>query len=378
METQPFTGIRIVDMTWWLGSYTGKLFGDLGAEVIRVEPPEGLPDRHGASGDETPGRFAFLNASKKSIALDLDSEEGRRQFRRLLSTSRVVLLERGGPYYDRIEEILSSEPHMIVTVISPFGMTGPRANDPASDLTIQAAGGIAWMSGRIEREPLKLPFGQSTMVASIYAATVTAIALRDAEHDGTGHLIEVSAQECIAHSLQNAIQVWDLEQRVSIRGGEGTRDASEDVFPCRDGFVFLAAPLALGRSWAGLVEWINELNHPSGPELASERWSDREWRLTREAREAFRGLFSAFTLEHDKSDLAKEAIQRRVVLAPVNRFSDLLEDEQLAHRRFFRVQSDGDGNEFGFPGPPYHMSRPVWRTAPAPRLNENAAIMGET
>ena len=71
------------------------------------------------------------------------------------------------------------------------------------------------------------------------------MALWDNEERGTSHVLDVSAQEAIAHSLQNAIQVYDLEGRISMRGGEGTRDATESAFACKDGYVFLAAPLSL-------------------------------------------------------------------------------------------------------------------------------------
>src|SRR5690606_9415583 len=122
---------------------------------------------------------------------------------RLCARSDIILLERGGPLFRAAERIGKLNPRAIVTAISPFGLTGPMTDAPASDLAVQAAGGIAWMSGRVDDAPLSLPFEQATMVGSIYAATVTAIAFADAERTGQGHIIDVSVQECIAHSLQN-------------------------------------------------------------------------------------------------------------------------------------------------------------------------------
>lgn len=371
-DDQPYSGVRIIDLTWWLGPYAGRLFADLGAEVIRVEPPQGLPDRRqGGPGNDFDARFVFFNTSKKSVVIDFDVPEGRKAFDRLVSTAQIILLERDGPLYDAIAELRAVNPRAVITAISPYGMTGPLADAPASDLVLQSAGGIAWMSGRIEAAPLSLPFGQATMIGSIYAATVTAIALFDAEENGTGHLIDVSVQEAIAHSLQNAIQVWDLEQRVSIRGGEGTRDATEDIFACGDGYVFLAAPLSLGTSWKSLVNWMNEVKHPSGAVLSAERWSDREWRLTRAAREEFREAFTAFTKGYTKQELAEEAIARRIVMSPVCRIPDLFDDRQLAYRAFFTSQSFGSGSAFPFPGAPYRLSRPVWRVSPPPELGQH-------
>lgn len=368
---QPYSGVRIIDLTWWLGSYVGRLFADLGAEVVRVEPPSGLPDRReGGSGNDFDAGFVFLNTSKKSVVIDLGDAQGRSVFDRLASSAQIILVERDGPCFDEIARLKAVNPGAVITAVSPFGMSGPLSDAPASDLVLQAAGGIAWMSGRIDRAPLSLPFGQSTMVGSIYAATATAIALADAEENGSGHVIDVSVQECIAHSLQNAIQVWDLERRISIRGGVGTRDATEDIFPCKDGYVFLAAPLALGTSFKSLVDWMKETGHPSGEILSQARWSDREWRLTGEAREAFREAFAAATAGYTKQELADIAIARRIVMAPVSRISDLFDDPQLAYAHFFTSQSYGSAGPFPFPGPPYRFSSPVWRISRPPALGE--------
>lgn len=373
---QPYSGVRILDLTRHFGLYAGRLFADLGAEVILVEPPEGLADRQaGPKGDVA--RFAFLNASKKSVVIDEGAPGARAALERLVARSDIVLVERGGPLFDDVGRIAAIQPRAVVTVISPYGTTGPMADAPASDLVLQAAGGIAWMSGRIEEAPLSLPFDQATMVGSIYAATVTAIALADAERTGRGHVIDVSVQECIAHSLQNAVQVWDLEQRISIRGGAGTRDATEDIFPCRDGHVFLASPLALGASWGSLVAWITQVGHPSAAALSQEKWSSREWRLTQEARSEFRTLFTAFTMEHDKEALTAGALARRIVMGPVNRLSETFHDPQLLHRGFYRSVALPDGGDFAFPGPPYRLDPQVWNVSSAPMLGSSKVDLDE-
>lgn len=369
--SQPYTGIRILDFTYWCGAYAGRLFADLGAEVVRVEPPGGLPDRQLSS----EAQFAFVNATKKSIVLDTEIPAGRAALAKLLETTQIVLLERGGPLFDRIDVLRRDYPSAIITAISPYGLTGPDADKPASDLVLQAAGGIAWMSGRITDAPLRLPFDQAAMLGGIYAATVSAIALVDAEATGKGHLLDVSVQECIAHSLQNAIQVWDLENRISVRGGVGTRDASEDIFPCKDGLIFLASPLALGGSWHALVAWMNELGHSSGIALAEERWSSREWRLTAEARAAFRAIFMAFTADKTKAELTEVAVARRIVMGPVNKVGDLFTDAQLQHSGFFAaLEGGGDGL---FPGAPYRLSSPVWKATPAPELGAHDHLLSQ-
>ncbi|MCC8193210.1 MAG: CoA transferase [Deltaproteobacteria bacterium] len=375
IQTSPYGGIRILDLTWRYGLYAGRLFADLGAEVIRIEPSGGRPNR--TLSPEWQARAAFFNANKKSVTFDFSDPHTEEPLAALVASARVIFLERDGPLYDRLAQLRSDAPHAVITVISPYGVTGPLADAPASDLVLQAAGGIAWMSGRIDREPLALPFQQATMLGSIYAATVTAIALNHLEASGQGHLIDVSVQECIAHSLQNAVQVWDLEERVSIRGGEGTRDAAEDIFPCRDGFVFLSSPTRVGNSWNSLVAWMIEIGHPAGTFFSQDRWLDREWRTTNEAHAEFREVFTSFSTQFDKEELTRQAIARRIVMGPVNRVSDVIADPQLAYRDFFTHVEMEDGRRIRFPGAPYKLTPQVWATGRAPSLGEHNAMVKE-
>jgi benzylsuccinate CoA-transferase BbsE subunit len=207
------------------------------------------------------------------------------------------------------------------------------------------------------------------MVASVYAAVATAACLLDAEMRGRGHILDVSAQEAIAHSLQNAIQVWDLERRVSHRAGEGTRDASENIYECRDGHVFLASPPTTGVSWKALLGWMKEVGHPSHVPFSEPQWLDRKFRSRPEARAAFHPVFEAFTRHFTRAELVENALRRRIVMAPVARVRDVLDDPQLAWRDYFvRLGEDGPR----FPGAPYKMSEPVWGVAPPPALGEYA------
>lgn len=368
----PYEGVRILDLTWELGRYVGRLFGDLGAQVTRIEPDGGLPDRRAAMSPDATQRepavyeFEFLNASKHARMLDLASDAGRDAFAALARDAQVILLERGGPLYAELAWVRQQAPSAVVTSISPYGRTGPWADAPANDLTLQSAAGIAWLSGRIDDAPLRLPGIQATMITGVYAATATSLALYDTLATGRGHEVDVSAQECIAHSLQNSIQMWDFERKVSMRGGEGTRDASEDMFACRDGLIFLAAPRSLGVSWNALVGWIEETGHAAAEELTKDRWADRVWRLTAEAKAIFRQTLESFTRSYTKEELTREALTRKIVMGPVAKVGDVLEDPQLKHREYFQQLELGlAGAQVRFPGAPYRLSEPVWKLRPA-------------
>jgi len=383
---RPYATVRIIDLTHELGAYCTRLFADLGAEVIRVEPPGGGIDRCRPPG--LPGEaakilggipFAFLNVNKKSVTIDTASPPGRAVLRDLVATAQVVVYEPGSNVGVELVDILSVPGTRVVTAISHFGLTGPYAHFVGCDLVNQALGGIAWMSGEAEKPPLRLAGDQSLFVASLYAAAATALALWDTETRGVSHMVDVSAQEAIAHSLQNAIQAWDLEGHISVRGGEGIRDATEGGFVCKNGYVFLAAPLSLSVSWSGLLAWMKEEGFDGLDTLLTPAWSDRPTRATAAMREQFRVLFERFVADRTKEELGAEALRRKVVMAPVSRIADLPQDQQLLYRGYFhKVAMPGLGREVAMPGAPYRLSEPLWRLdRAAPRLGEdNAAIFG--
>lgn len=378
-DPRPYSAIRIIDLTHELGSYCTRLFADLGAEVIRVEPPSGSVDRRrppsvGEVGGTGLGGipFAFLNLNKKSVTLDAATTQGQAVLRDLIASAQVVVWEPGSGLGVEFAEVLAVPGARVATAVSHFGLTGPYAHFAGCDLVDQALGGLAWLSGEAGQPPLRLAGEQSLFVASLYAAAATALALWDLESCGTGHVIDVSAQEAIAHSLQNAPQAWDLEGHVSVRGGEGIRDATENAYRCRDGYVFLAAPLALSASWSGLLAWMEDEGFEGIADLRTPAWADRPTRATAAMKRHFRTLFERFVAGRTKAELAAEALRRKIVMAPVSRIADLPQDPQLRFRRFFQtVPMPGLGREILVPGAPYRLSEPLWR------LDRAAPAIGE-
>jgi len=375
---RPYDDVRVIDLTHHLGAYATRLFADLGAEVIRVEPPAGRADRGAPAvpglGGDVP--FVFLNANKRSVGLDLTGAAGRGVLADLVATAQIVVLE--AEERALLPLVLSVPGARVVTVVSHFGLDGPYADYAGSDLVTQSLGGITWMSGLPGQPPLRIAGGQAGFVTSLYTAAATALALYDVEVNGGGsHVIDVSAQECIAHSLQNALQVWDLERRISIRGGEGTRDATEQVLACADGYIFLACGLPLPMSWKALVAWFQEEGHPGGKRLAEPDWADRVKRTTRAMRDEFRAMFESFAAKRTKAELRAEALKRRIILAPVSSISDLPHDPQLIFRRYFHdLPHPAAGRGLRFPGAPYRLSEPVWRIdRPAPLPGEDTDLV---
>lgn len=385
-QSRPYGGVRIIDLTRELGAYAGRLFADLGAEVIRVEAPEGRADRRlppplaGADPAVFGGvPYAFLNANKKSVSIDRRTPVGRQVFDELVATAQIVIYEAEPGHEEQLAALLAAPGRRVVTVVSYFGLNGPYSAFVGCDLVAQSLGGIAYLSGEPGKPPLRLPGEQSYFVTSLYAAAATAIALWHSEQSGESHVLDVSAQECIAHSLQNAIQVYDLEGRVFARGGEGTRDATESAFVCKDGHVFLAAPLALSASWSGLLGWMRDEEFDGLARLRESDWADRPKRATAPMHREFRALFERFVADKTKAELGATALRRKIVMAPVSAIADLPLDPQLVFRRYFqKVALPGLGREVPFPGAPYRLSEPVWHIdRGAPRLGEdNEAVLG--
>lgn len=369
---RPYAGITVLDLTQELGGYASRLFADLGAQVIRFEALQHAPvDGDGPASADTPAMVTaratrlFCNAGKTLVRLDPHSAKGRALLARHVRHAQLVFVERGGIAADELEWLRSLQPALVITHLSPFGLTGPQAHWKANDLILQAAGGIAWLTGRPGQPPLRLAAGQSAMIASTYAAAVSALALLDAEARAQGHLIDVSAQECIAHSLQHALQAYDLEGVLASRNGVGTRDAAEAVFACADGRMLVASPVGLGPSWFALVDWIRETGHPAGALLDQPCWRDARWRKTAQAQQQFGAAFGGFIARYDRSEILRQALQRKIVMAPVSRIGDVLNDAQLAHRGYFvTLRGAADEPPIRFPGPPYQLSEPVWSVAP--------------
>lgn len=372
-EARPYSGVRVIDMSGDLGAYSGRLFADLGAEVIHVSPPRRTDGEPMWSASH-----AFLNANKKSVVLDTSGPEGVKVLLQLAGTAHVVLLAGDEIGRKLLPQVVTLPGARVVSVFSYFGLTGPYSEFVGCDLVAQSLGGITWLSGEPGQAPLRITGDQSVFVTSLYGAVATAMALWDLEMSHASHVLDISAQECIAHSLQNTLQVYDLEARVFSRGGTGTRDATEHPFACCDGYVFLAAPLAIPASWNGVLQWMKEEGYPRADRLREPDWQDRAARATEPMKHEFKAIFEGFIASKTKQELAAEALRRKIVMAPVSTVSELPGDPQLVYRGYFhKVHDRVLKRDLLFPGPPYRLSEQVWSiTRGAPRRGEdNAAVL---
>jgi benzylsuccinate CoA-transferase BbsE subunit len=361
-------GIRIIDLCDVSSVYASKILSDMGAEVIRVEPPDGDPMRHQAPLDDRTGEslfYAFMNVNKRSVVLDLQQEDGREDFRRLVASADIVIESQPVGSLDALgigySSFAAGQPALVWSSITPFGSTGPRAGWVADDLVIQAMGGLMNMNGLPDRAPLRLFGEQSGFIAGLHAAPATLMAYWSAVNTGNGQFVDTSIQECIAHTLENAIQTYALEGTVRARSA-GRLDAGAGVFPCSDGEIFLTAGLSMvSSSWHNMVALLRDYGVEGADDLLDAKWSDHSWRRTAEARDTAAEVFSRFTRPRTKNQVYDMTQQRGILSAPMNKVGDVFDNAQLKFLQWFE-EHIWDDRSVVWPGPPLRMSETPRRT----------------
>jgi benzylsuccinate CoA-transferase BbsE subunit len=382
-------GLRVLEVAGTFGAYCGKLFADLGADVILVEPPVGAALRHRAPfADDTPGpdaslSFAYLHSSKRGITLDLGTADGQALFRRLAASAAAIVesapgdaLAARGLGYDALA---ADNPALVYSSITPFGREGPYADLPASDLTLMALGGLLSLGGYDDGEPTRAYGDQALLAADQFAAVGTLLAILQAEETGQGQRVDVSAQECVVMALENAIQYYDLEGTVRRRLGAGQRQAGIGVYPCADGHIYLLAT-TYGQKWDPLVHWMIDAGVKGAEQFLEPRWRTVEWLQQEEAKAIFLEAFLTLTLPRTKAELYAGGVERQLPLCPINTPADVLASPQLAARGYFaEVPAPARDRPLVMPGAPYQLSATPWRLrGPAPTLGQhNAALYGE-
>lgn len=381
-------GIRVVDMSGWSGQYCGKQFVDLGAEVILVEPLEGSSVRRdgpfidGKAGPEQSIPFAYYNAGKRSIAIDLDSAEGQSVFRRLIRNADLLIeSERPGVMASRGLDFaaLSREaPKLVMTSITPFGQTGPYANYESEDIVTLALGGLLYLGGYADM-PTAVHGNQAYLSAAQFASVASMmglLAVEAAPGSAMGRQIDVSVQECVVMGLETAIQFYDLERSVRTRGTGQLSMAGVGVFKCVDGEIYLmAGGIASTRFWESTANWLIGEGIVGAAQLLDKKWDNHDYLSTPEAKRIFNSLFEPFAATRTKLDLYEAGQAKRIPICPVCTPKDILESRQLAYRNFFVSQRHKQsGRVMSVPGAPYRLTATPWTVAgPSPRLGEHTA-----
>ena len=370
MSESVLRAVRVVETAGLAAELAGRLLADLGAEVWKIEPPEGAPTRRIppflAADPQHSLFFEFYNAGKKSVIVDAERRADRERLRELVASADVWLDTT--PPHEPLPHGLDGEaasaanPRLIVVRVTPFGLGGPYARFRSSDLVAQAAGGMVFTNGFPGEAPLQ-GFGlQAYHAAAAYAVMGVLLALLERERSDRGQTIDVSLQEAVAGALEETSAAWNGERRIEIRRGPVHWTRVFRTCRCRDGYVMLC----LIGDWATFVGWLMERGF--GAELAREQWDD--FYVRREHSEEIYAVLDRWAADLTAEQILEGAQLRRLPFAAVRPPQTLLDDPQLADRGFFAPIA---GTRLRFPGPPFRMSRtPLGTRGPAPELGENA------
>ncbi len=340
MPVRPLTGIRVIDLAVDRGELCGRLLSDLGAEVIKVESPDGSPSRRLPPLDPlTPEHslfFTIRNCGKRSIVLDLDTKAGREHFEAML-TSADVLIDSAEPGAHTaagrseldVEALAARHRHLVVASVTAYGRTGPYAGRDVPGSVIDATSGMCWKAGLAAREPLMPPGNISGDVAGLVGAFAIACALIQRCGHGAGQLIDVSANEAAAQitdwSLSNSSKsmVAGIEP-VEIRAGPGP---VYTILAAADGFVRLV--VLSPRQWHAIRAWLGEPDYLQDPEY--DGFISRFMIADAVLNPLYEELFSTMTME----EVAEEAQRRGIVATPILKPGDVITNEHFEARKTF-------------------------------------------
>lgn len=354
--------------------YVGKLLADLGATVIKVEVGGGDLSRRfgpwprGSEGDpEQSGMFSHLNTSKRSYAVD-QFEPGP-CLERLIERARVVLIDE--TFLQRWSwlephQLSRKHPDTVITVVTPFGRSGPYAGYRAYGITLDAAGGFSYGVGEPDRAPLPMPMGQSEYQGALAAAIGTLLALLAAERDRRGQVVDISIHEVVAslhcgYFLPRYIYEGGIVGRRAGRVG-GATPYPNTVLNCLDGLVFLTAPQI--KQWLRYVELIGRPAWAQQP-----RYRDRramQWQYKQETDD----LVAPWFRDKSKATLLRLFHDHRLPFAPLLVGQDIVSLDHFEHRGAVGPEELSGGGRYLAPTAPYRFSHGVTRHAQAPTLGE--------
>jgi benzylsuccinate CoA-transferase BbsE subunit len=389
-DAAPYTGLVVVELSDDpAGEQTGKHLAELGADVIKVEPPEGSRSRRtgpfagDVAGDDTSLMFWTYNAGKRSVVLD-GTASGRAALQALIARADVLLttlrpseLTAAGLDF---RQLLDAHPRLIVLSVTPFGLEGPWADYRTSDLVGLAAGGPLMSCGYDDHSipPIRPGGNQGYQVAASFAHCGLLLALIERQQTGAGQLVDVSMHCSLAVSGELANPYWFyprvLVQRQTSRHAqpEMTQPA---LFRCADDrWIYFALILAEQKPWEALVEWMDSAG------LAVDL-TDTEYSNLTHRQQNFhhvQELIEVFFLLMDSATAYHEGQRRGLPIGPVQAPEDLFDDPHLAARKFFAPLPGDEGATVLVPTTPFRFSSfPVPPPRPAPRLGEDTAeILG--
>lgn len=404
--------LRVLDLSTPLAEATGRILVDLGAEVVKIEPPGGCESRFAppfafapaargtqrpAPGQGDPESSLFWRAwgqGKKSVVLDLDAPADREKFLALVDTADVLIESFTPGVMDAKglgqAALRARNPMLLYVSVSPFGQTGPFAKMPATDLTLAAAGGLLNMTGEGDRPPVPVGLPETAHLGATQAAADVLMALYARNRDGRGQHLDSSIQAAVLWSLMYVTGFAALGQDPPQTGDDrakrkGTMEIIPGLYlpsvePCKDGFVAMVLVLAAqgATSFNNAMKWLGEQGGLDA-ELMQVDWMTWIQQIqagklsVEDGNRAVSALLAKFRTM-TKAEIQAEAVRQKWLFSPIYLAPDLLTDPQLLARDYW---TEVDGRKV--PGPFARLSAtPIRYERPAPKLGQDQHLVAST
>ncbi|HSO96852.1 MAG TPA: CoA transferase [Acidimicrobiia bacterium] len=356
--------LRVVEVGGEIAApYATKLLADLGADVVKVEPPTGDPLRSWTPFPDTAGRpgllFRYLNGGKRSCAVDLDTDAGAAWLRATLTGADILVESLGAGCLEALGVDLNPPPDrrsaLAVVRLAPYGQTGPYVGRPTSGLVLQALGGWVSSHGVPGIDPVQVGARLHEYAAGTYAAAAALTALRAARHTQTTTVVDLSVVECLVGTLAYPNLVLEDMLNAGLTPPQARHFPLPGIVRCRDGWVGINALTGQHFIDACTMFELDEFG-PRQAELAEGGALLDE----------FYARLEPWLQARDAAEIVELSQAFRVPAAPVGDGRMMLDYAQFRERPFFVTDED-----LTLPGPPYRLSAtPARRPGPAPALGQ--------
>ncbi|MEO8602059.1 MAG: CoA transferase [bacterium] len=378
-------GLRVLDLTDESGHLAGRILADLGAEVLKVEPPGGDATRQrgpfigGEPHPEAGVQWIARNLGKRSVVLDLAQPADVERLHGLARQADVLVYSAPtgrAPRGVEPQALQALNPALIVCSITPYGTSGPKAALRGSDLTALAASGNLFMTGDADRAPVRCSLPVTHYHGAAEAVVGILFALWHRDRTGAGQHVDVALQELmLMPNMTHPAQAWVQGYR-GQRSGNFNRvgdTVQQEIWPCKDGFVSFALRGGPARipGLIAVTKWMDEEG------MAPPVLKDRDWSkynnnvLSQPEVDAIAAPFAAFFKTKTMQELYDAACSRRLMLAPANTEREVLASRQLAARAYFTERTAVAGSEQRLPFPARFAEFPLAAIGErAPTLND--------
>lgn len=404
----PLDSVRVLELAGPIGHYAGRLLADLGADVVKVELPEGDEARYfepripGVEEPESSFQFVLLNANKQGVALDYRQPQGREALLALVERADVVVDSFSPAEAAALglthKQLCAVRPDLIHTSVTGWGLRGPYADWAYADIVGCAMSGVMALAGFPEGPPEQLPDSQGYKCASIDAAAGTVAALLHRLASGEGQLVEVAMQEALSMAQETAMQSADIlgVDRARVGFASGTLGISlpgVGLYAASDGWVYYMAMGTAGSGFRGLLEFMRDegaaqdldeepyagfISETANRALIVQLLADPERaEETRRILDHIDEVVRAFSAGRPKKFLYEEGQRRRILVGMVSTPGDIAASPQLGDRGWFlEIEDPRRGLRLHYPGFPWRLQgTPASLRRPAPVLGEHTDVV---